>query len=363
MKKGNTVIINFERSTEFKKVLSERIDQYFSSKNISQSADIRMYRKTAAVLGWLVASYILLVFFSHGPISALLYATSLGLAAAGVGFNIPHDGGHRAYAKNRIVNRLAASAFDLLGASSYIWHWKHNVYHHGYTNLVGIDDDIDIGALGRLAPEQKRRWMHRFQQFYLWLLYGFLPFKWHFVDDFRALVSGRIGKQRFPRPKGLDLGILFGGKVQFFILAFVVPLFFHSIWNVLIFYGVASIILGVTLSVVFQLAHCVGEADFPEVFSKKKIGNEWAAHQVETTVNFCRDNRLIGWYLGGLNMQIEHHLFPKVCHVHYPAISRIVEGVCRDFNVRYTCHRNAFAALASHYRWLREMGRFNDVAA
>src|SRR4029077_17550368 len=133
MKQGNTAIINFERSTEFKKVLSERINQYFSSRKISQSADIRMYRKTAAVLGWLAASYILLVFFAHGPISGLLFATSLGLAAAGVGFNIPHDGGHRAYGRGALVNKLAASAFDLLGASSYVWHWKHNVLHHGYT--------------------------------------------------------------------------------------------------------------------------------------------------------------------------------------------------------------------------------------
>jgi linoleoyl-CoA desaturase len=206
MKQGNTVVINFERSTEFKKVLSERIDQYFSSKNISQAADIRMYRKTAAVLGWLVASYILLVFFAHGPISGILFATSLGLAAAGVGFNIPHDGGHRAYAKNRIVNRLAASAFDLLGASSYIWHWKHNVYHHGYTNLVGMDDDIDLGGLGRLAPGQKHRWMHRFQQFYLWFLYGFLPFKWHFIDDFRALVSGPHRQTKVSAPQGIGSG-------------------------------------------------------------------------------------------------------------------------------------------------------------
>jgi len=362
MKVGFTSKIHFERSSEFKKVLSERIEQYFLSKNISKSADVRMYRKTATVLGWLAASYILLVFFAHGPITGLLFATSLGLAAAGVGFNIPHDGGHRAYGRRPLVNKLAASAFDLLGASSYVWHFKHNVLHHGYTNLAGIDDDLDIGGFGRLAPEQRHRWMYRFQQFYLWPLYGFLPVKWHFIDDFKALVRGRIGGHHFPRPKGMDLGILFGGKVWFYLLAFVVPLFFHSFWTVILFYGIASAVLGVTLSIVFQLAHCVEEADFPAAVSKE-VQNEWAAHQVETTVDFCRDSRLIGWYLGGLNLQIEHHLFPKVCHVHYPALSRIVEGVCKDFGVRYTCHRNAFAALASHYRWLREMGRFNDVAA
>jgi len=362
IKTTTTAIIQFERSTEFKKILSERIENYFSSKKISKSADARMYSKTIIMLGWLAASYFLLVFAAHGPLTGLIFAVSLGLAAAGVGFNIPHDGGHRAYGKHPFVNRLAATAFDLLGASSYVWHWKHNVLHHGYTNLAGIDDDLDIGGIGRLAPEQRRLWMHRFQQFYLWALYGFLPAKWTFVDDFKALVSGRIGPHRFPRPKGKELGLLFGGKILFFFLAFALPLFFHSFWMVLLFYAISSAVLGVTLSVVFQLAHCVQEADFPAARSKE-VQNEWAAHQVETTVNFCRDSKIIGWYLGGLNMQIEHHLFPKVCHVHYPALSRIVEGVCKDFGVRYTCHRNAFAAIASHYRWLREMGRFNDVAA
>jgi linoleoyl-CoA desaturase len=132
---------------------------------------------------------------------------------------------------------------------------------------------------------------------------------------------------------------------------------FHPPWVVLSLYGVAALTLGLTLSVVFQLAHCVEEAEFPVPRPDTgRIDRAWAIHQVETTVDFSRSSRVLSWLLGGLNFQIEHHLFPRICHVNYPAMSRLVEETCREFGVRYTEHRSLGAGLASHFRWLQRMG-------
>ena len=215
-----------------------------------------MYFKTAVILGWLAASYTLLVFFATSWWLALPLVVSLGLSMAAVGFNIQHDGGHQSYSDRPWINRLMASSLDLLGGSSYFWARKHNVLHHNYANIMGHDDDIDLGILGRLSPHQRRLPFHKFQHYYLWALYGFLPMKWQLYDDFRDLVTGRVGGRRFARPKGWDFAIFLGGKSLFFSLALAIPLFFHPLWTVLLFYLAASLVQGTTLSVVFQIA-CV----------------------------------------------------------------------------------------------------------
>jgi linoleoyl-CoA desaturase len=343
--------------------LRRRVGRYFEKTGRRQRDCPAMYFKTAFTLGWLAASYVLLVFGVGAWWSALPLALSLGLAMAAVGFNIQHDGGHGAYSSRRWVNRLSAMALDLLGGSSYVWARKHNAIHHSYTNVTGHDDDINVGLFGRLSPHQKRLKFHRVQHYYLWLLYGFLPIKWHAYDDFRDLITGRIGGHPFARPRGWDLVIFFVGKAVFFSLALAIPMWFHPVWVVLLYYGVASFAQGLTLSVVFQLAHCVEEADFPLPREDTgRIEKSWAAHQVETTVDFARSNWLLSWFIGGLNFQIEHHLFPQICHVHYAAVARLVEKTCRRFNVRYTANETCLGGVASHFRWLRRMGMAAESA-
>jgi linoleoyl-CoA desaturase len=247
--------------------------------------------------------------------------------------------------------------FDLIGASSYVWHWQHAVFHHTYVNVTGHDADIDLRPFGRLTPHQKRYKVHRWQHWYLWPLYGLAAIKWQLFDDFHDVIRGRIGEHRFPRPRGWELAIFLAGKAFFFVLAFGIPLLFHPVWVVLLYYAVATLVLGMVMSVVFQLAHCVEGAEFPlPGQGSGRIDNAWAIHQAESTVDFARRSRVAAWLLGGLNFQIEHHLFPRVCHVNYPAISKLVEATCREFGVRYTEHESFGAGMASHFRWLRRMG-------
>jgi len=348
----------FGKNNGFQAELRRRIDAYFLTTGRRQRDCPQMYLKTAILLALFATTYFLLVFVVQTWWLGLVLAVLLGLVTAGIGFNIQHDGGHHAYSNYPWVNKLMALTLDLIGGSSYFWHGKHVVLHHTYVNITGHDTDIDLGSLARLSPHEKRHRFQRWQHLYLWPLYGLMAIKWHLYDDFHDLIMGRVGKHRVPRPKGWDLVVFLAGKVVFFSLAFGIPLLFHSIWTVLFYYGIAAVVLGMTLSIVFQLAHTVEEAAFPlPQPDTGRIENAWAVHQTETTVDFARRSRLAAWLLGGLNFQIEHHLFPRICHVNYPAMSKVVEETCREFGVNYQEHRTFRAGLGSHYRWLRRMGR------
>jgi linoleoyl-CoA desaturase len=352
----------FGKDSAFHVELRRRVDEYFRSSGRRQRDCPQMYLKTAVLLACFAAAYALLVFAAQAWWQALPLAALLGLAVAGIGFNVQHDGGHRAYSDRPWLNRLMALTLDLIGGSSYLWHHKHGVIHHTYVNITGHDTDVDLGALGRLTPHQKRFPFHRWQHFYLWPLYGLMAVKWHLFDDFRDLVTGRVGEHRVQRPKGWELVLFLAGKAVFFSLAFGIPWLLHPLGAVLLFYGVAAVVGGIVLSLVFQLAHAVEQAEFPLPREGSGcIDTAWAVHQVEATVDFARKSRVASWLLGGLNFQVEHHLFPRVCHVNYPAISRLVEQACRDFGVRYSEHRSFWAGLASHFRWLRRMGMPDTV--
>lgn len=356
--------LKFGAGDRFLGELRRRVDQHFQSAGLRQRDCPQMYLKSALIFGWLAASYAVLVFLAGSWWLALAAAISLGLAMSAVGFNLQHDANHQAYSRRKWINKLMAMTLDLLGGSSYVWAKKHNSIHHCYVNITGHDDDINIGLFGRLTPHQKRLKFHRFQHFYLWFLYGLLPTKWQIYDDFRDVITGRIGGHRFPRPRGWDLAVLLGGKMLFFSLALVVPSLFHPVWMVLLYYAVASFVQGVTLSVVFQLAHCVEDAAFPlPRLGEGRMETTWAVHQVETTVDFGRDNRMLCWFIGGLNFQIEHHLFPRISHIHYPKLAPLIEETCREFGVRYTAHKTLRSSIASHFRWLRQMGSAAKVSA
>jgi linoleoyl-CoA desaturase len=315
--------------------------------------------KAVLIMGWALGSYLGLLLFARQIWTVGLLAVSLGLALAGIGFAISHDANHGALLRGRRGNRVLGLSLDLIGGSSYVWRTKHNGNHHTFTNVVGADADIDQLPLLRLAPEQARLRFQHWQHLYAWPVYGFFALRQHLIGDVMEVATGRVGGMtRLARPGGVELALFVVGKAVFWTWALVIPLLVAPWWAVLPTFLVASWVLGFTLATVFQLAHAVEEASCSTV-ERLRSGPAptWAVHQVETTVDFATGNRLLGWYLGGLNFQIEHHLFPKVCHVHYAHLLEAVQETCARHGVRHVAQPSLSAALASHARWLRRMGR------
>jgi linoleoyl-CoA desaturase len=336
--------------------LREIVDEYLRAQD-ADATERRMLRKVVFILAWFVASYVLLVFFARTAWQAIPLALSLALAAAAVGMNVQHDANHGAFPRGRRLRRALGYTLDLLGGSSYVWRYKHNRDHHRFTNVAGADSDIDLRPYARVAPDHPRRWVHRFQHVYLWALYALLPFSLQFVADYVSVARGRIAANPFPRPRGGALVAFVGGKVLAFALWLGVPLLLHPPLTVLLGFALVSGTLGVVLSVVFQLAHATGLAAFPTPRDDGGLGHGWLEHELRTTANFAQGNRALTWFLGGLNHQVEHHLFPGVPHVHYPALARLLRPACASLGLPYLAHGTFRAAVAAHYRWLRQLGR------
>jgi linoleoyl-CoA desaturase len=351
------VAVTYQTSGPFRQDVEARVAAYFERNGLARRDCARMYLKTLTIFVWLTASYLGLVFLATTWWQALPLATSLALAMAGVGFCVMHDGNHGAYSRHAWVNKAAALSLNLMGGCAYFWHFKHNIAHHSYPNVTGSDDDFNVGPAGRLSPLDKHRPFHRFQHLYIWGLYALLAIEWQTAGDFRSMVKPGVADTPVARPRGWEQVYFWVGKAIFYTLAFVVPLTRHGVLSVIGLFLYTGAILGLTLAIVFQLAHCVQEATFrAPAPGTRRIEREWSAHQVETAVDFARGNPVLTWYLGGLNFQIEHHLFPKICHLHYPAISPIVEEVCRAHGVRHSSHPRMRDAVRSHIRFLKRLG-------
>jgi linoleoyl-CoA desaturase len=351
--------VRFAPDDGFHADLKRRAAEYLAATGRRAAGGPAMHAKTALILAWHAGAYaLMLAFGASSPALAIVLTLSLALSTVAIGFAVMHDANHGAWSPSPAANRAVGLTLDLIGASSYVWRHKHNVRHHTYSNVDGLDADIDAGAFLRLAPSQPRRAAHRLQHVYAWFLYGFLALKWWLVDDVVDLVHGTVGGVPFPRPDRWGLATAIAGKLAFFGWTVVVPvIWFGSAWPI-VYFVAGSWVVGVVLSVVFQLAHVVPEAEFHDARGADvRLETGFAEHQVRTTVDFAPGNALLTWYLGGLNHQVEHHLFPSFCHLHYPALSAIVQATCRDHGIPYRSVRTLRAAIAGHHRLLRELGR------
>ena len=302
--------------------------------------------------------YVHLVFFTPIAIVAIIECVLLGCIVSAIGFNVMHDGAHGSFSKYKWVNLLAAFSLNILGGNSFMWNVKHNVIHHAYTNIDGVDDDIDIQPWMRMSSTQKKYSMHKYQHLYFWILYSLFYIFWIFVLDYQKYFKRQVGNMPL---KKMDFGdhLVFWGFKLFHAFLFVgLPIYLLGFTSWLIGFVVFTLVAGFVLSIVFQLAHTVEHTSFPQPDANTgKLEDEWAVHQLKTTANFATNNRVVSWLVGGLNFQIEHHLFPKISHVHYPAISKIIRKACEDYGISYIEYPKVRYAVASHVAFLRQMGR------
>jgi linoleoyl-CoA desaturase len=354
-----TVTFNNKIDREFSKTVKQRVDQYFKEHNLSQHANFQMVLKTMIILAVYVGSYLAIISgqFSLGVM--WLFAVVMGIGMAGIGFSISHDALHGAYSSNKTVNFLLGLTFDLVGANGYIWKITHNIIHHTYTNIHGHDEDLEVAEFIRLSPHSEHKPIHRIQHVVAFFAYSFATFFWVFVKDYWYFFKPELGPYENKKHPAREWFTLIVTKLFYYGYMIVLPLMLLDItwWQLLIGFATVHLTAGLILGIIFQLAHVVEETTHPIPNEQNMIENHWFIHEMFTTNNFARKNKILSWYIGGLNYQIEHHLFPKVCSVHYPKISPIVEEVANMYGVPYNCHETFSEAVASHYRTLKKFGR------
>lgn len=349
--------ISFESGGDFIRETRREVEAYLARGSTRRAGYVRLYAKAAVAIGLIAFSWCLLLFGPSGLAPKGLAFAGLVAGAILTGFCVQHDANHGAsFRATRYNHLLGWSADALLGVSSYAWRVRHNVAHHTYTNIDGHDSDITQMPVARLVPAQPAKPWYRFQHLYIWPLYSLMGLRLQTIGDFAAFRRGTIGSTSLHTPRRWDLAAFIIGKLIFVSWTLLVPLLFYPWWIVLISFVGVSLALSLTMVIVFQLAHCVEEAASPSVEELRSHPRIWAVHQVESTVDFCPRNPVLTWVLGGLNYQIEHHLFPRVPHTHYPQIARIVRRTAEKYGVRYTVQASFWAAISSHARHLRRMG-------
>lgn len=343
---------------DFHTELKNRVSRYFSEDNLAMTGNFSLLFKAALLSFIYIGMYIHLVFFTPGLWIAIPECIFFGLLTAAIGFNVMHDGAHGSFSKYKALNFMAGTSLNFLGGSAIMWNMKHNLIHHTFTNIDGVDDDIEAGPWLRFASTQKKMKLHRYQQYYFWFLYAMLHLMWIFVSDYQKYFKRKIGVVPIRKMTPYEHFSFWAAKLIYAFMFVVLPIIMLGFTKWIIGFLLITMVTGFAISIVFQLAHTVEHTDFPvptEVSGK--IENEWAIHQIHTTANFATGNKTISWLLGGLNFQIEHHLFPRISHVHYPAISKIIKRTCREYGVQYIEYPKMIHAIRSHIHYLKRLGQ------
>lgn len=355
---------------EFTKTLRKRVDAYFKEHGMSRHANAVMILKTIFVFTLAFGPLVVMltgVVENMWALFGMWAAMAIGMAA--IGTSVMHDALHGSYSKNPVINKILGGSINLLGASGKMWHIQHNVLHHSFTNMHDSDEDINGPAILRFHPHQERMKIHKYQHLYAWFLYGLSTLMWITTKDFTALFRYKnLGLLKNGKDFKNALTEVVIWKFVYYGYILVLPLIFIPApwWAILLMFVSMHFIMGFALSVVFQTAHVIPTTEMPEGNQEGKMERNWHVHQLLTTANFSQTRKfggkLVTWFTGGLNYQVEHHLFPNICHIHYPKIAPIVKATAEEFKIPYYDSGSLMDAVRCHASMLRRLGRVDQPA-
>lgn len=345
---------NQKPTSDFYSEVRRRVDQYFTQNNRARQGNATLWAKSVALLTIQIILYASIISNYFGFSGVFTLYTILGINTCLICFNITHDTLHGSFFSKKSWNKVFGYFFDLNGFSSFVWNQSHNLDHHIFTNIAGVDKDIDKMFWLRLAPTDGYYKFHRFQYLYALPLYVFTTLNWSYYSDIKALISNITHKKM----SFTDVALFLILKTIALAIFIFIPMAVLSLpwWQTLISYFSMQMVGGLLAAVVFQLGHVVEGVEYPLPDKDGQIENNWVIHEMKTTSNFATQNTLLSQLFGGLNYQIEHHLFPQVSHVHYSKISPIIQETAKEFGVPYNDQRTFFGAVASHLRVLKKLG-------
>ncbi|GGM89946.1 fatty acid desaturase [Dyadobacter beijingensis] len=346
--------------TLFFPTLKKRVEQYFKENHKSKYADKRMVLKTIVLLTSYALPFLAILLLAPDFWISMVLWLVMGAAISGIGMSVMHDANHGAFSKNPTVNKWVGFTICLAGAGVSNWKWQHNILHHTYTNVANLDEDIKDRGVIKLSPHETVKPFHRFQWVYAFFFYGILTLYWVLLKDFiqyAHFIKSGLNRQTKRENRGMLAGLIVMKLVYFGIFLVLPTVVFHIPFGfILAGFLLMHFFAGLMLTVIFQLAHSVEGTQYPLPNPEGVIEKDWAVHQMETTVNFSPGNKWLSWYIGGLNFQIEHHLFPKICHIHYPGIAPIVRKTAKEFGLNYMEHQTFGMAFRSHIAALKKFG-------
>ncbi len=351
--------------TKFFRTLNKRVNDYFKENHIKKTGNWKLYSKAIFMFALFITPLVLILTIDLPALVQILFMILIGIGMAGVGMNVMHDANHESFSSKKWVNKLMGSSIYILAGNDYNWKVQHNVLHHTYTNIQGMDEDIDAGRIIRFSKHAKWLKIHKFQKYYSIFLYGLLTINWAITTDFKQsyqYLKRKLSYGKFPNPATQWTKLIIG-KIIYYAVWVVLPLFLgFTWWQVLIGFFIMHYTAGIILSITFQLAHVMPNTDMPLPDKDGNMEHTWAIHQLFTTSNFAPKNKLVEYYTGGLNHQVEHHIFPHISHIHYKKIAKIVRETAKEFNLPYNEYKTFFGAFSEHLKQLNYLGTHPKIA-
>ena len=352
-------VANTEAEHQFALAVRRNVNEYFKTKGISTKGNITLVLQTIVMLSLYLIPFVIIFLIPVNGWVALLLPVIMGIGVAGVGMCVMHDAVHGSYSEKVWINKLLGGTMYLLGSNVFNWKMQHNVFHHAYTNIEGLDEDIDSKGPIRLSQNAPLRKIHRYQYIHAFFFYGLLTIS-KMIKDFTQLAiynNEGITKRYNVNPIREYMRMVIV-KIIYLFVFIGLPIIFTPFkwWQVTIGFFMMHWVAGCILSTVFQMAHVVEGTEQPIPDANHIIHHDWAVHELRTTSDFARNNHFLNWYVGGLNFQIEHHLFPNISHVHYQEIAPIVERTAHEYNLNYNLKPTFLKALGSHIRRLKDLG-------
>jgi linoleoyl-CoA desaturase len=351
-----------KNNNEFVSELREKIKRYFEKENISKYGNASLVFKSFIMFSVYIAPFVLMLtgIIQTLPVFLLCWLF-MGIGMAGVGMGVMHDANHRSFSQNNTVNKWLSKSAYLLGAYPKNWQFQHNTLHHGFTNIDNYDEDISPAGILRFSPHSPLYKIHKYQYVYAWFFYSLMSFSWIVLKDFTRLYRYKKLDPALKNQKKFNKSLLelIVSKIVYYTIFLVLPILlvpFAWYWVLLGFLSM-HFVCGLILSTIFQTAHVVTDSEFPLPDENGSINSNWAVHQLKTTSDFSPKSIIFSWLIGGLNYQIEHHLFPNISHVHYRRISRIVKETAENYNLPYHVHSNFLQAVGMHVKMLKLLGK------
>jgi len=351
---------------DFTTELRNSVNEYFIKNNIQKFGNQEVYSKTIIMALLYFTPFVLMIsgLVSSG-ILVLVCWFIMGLGMSGLGMVTMHDANHGSFSKHRWVNRFFGNSLYLLGGFPPNWRYQHNTLHHGFTNIEGHDEDIAPPGILRFSPHRPLKKIHRYQYIYAWFFYSLMTISWIIAKDFKGLkrytkMGAKLSRKR--KFNSLLVEIIIS-KVAYYSLFLVVPLLTIPVaWYwILAGFLIMHFTSGLVLSSIFQSAHVVQSSEYPVPNKNGELNNNWAVHQLYTTCDYAPKSTIFSWLVGGLNYQIEHHLFPNISHVHYRQISKIVQSKAQKYGLPYHVNKSFVQAVWQHIRMLKLLGEFQNT--
>lgn len=349
----------------FATVLRSRVKAYFQENELNTKGDYRIAIKTIVVMSIYLLPFLVILFGGITDVGLLfLLWMIMGLGKGFIGTSVMHDALHGSYSQHKSINTLMHASALIVGVYPKTWKLQHNILHHTYTNIDHADDDLTpIGAL-RYSPHQEHKWFHKYQHIYAIFLYALVTFAWSLTKDFVKITKYKnLGLVKPGKEYWTQIGLIVLSKVLYFAIILGLPLIILPLpaWQIVCMFLLMHVVTGIVLSMIFQPAHIVPSSQFLEP-EAPHIDENWFVHQLQTTSNYANNSRTITWLFGGLNFQVEHHLFPHISHIHYPEIAKIVERTTKEFGIPYHREKYFVGAVIKHFQMLHFLGKAPAVS-